>query len=99
LGVPLRIFVFDRHVVALALRKEEEKTAHSGDYGQRNCLPNSQAGVLPVADGGYFRIRQAKVSCDKFAFVDCFARFVMEDRERYLNRIFSSAFGGVSLKG
>ena len=63
-GRSLCVFVFDRHIVAFAFRKEKEKTAHSGDDGQRNRLPNPQAGVLPVTeDGGYLRIRQAKVSC------------------------------------
>jgi hypothetical protein len=80
LGVPLCVFVFDRHIAAFPFRKEKEKTAHSGDDGQRNRLRNPQAGVLPVADGDYLRIKQAKVSCGKFAFVDCFARFVVESQ-------------------
>ena len=90
LGVPLCVFVFDRHIVAFAFRKEKEKTAHSGDDGQRNRLPNPQAGVLPVADGGYLRIRQAKVSCGKFAFVDCFARFVVESQMGLVGGVESS---------
>jgi hypothetical protein len=52
LGVPRYVYVFDRHIVAFAFRKEKEKTAHAGDHGQRNRLPNPQAGVLPIADGG-----------------------------------------------
>ena len=90
LGVPLCVFVFDRHIVAFAFRKQKEKTAHSGDDGQRNRLPNPQAGVLPVADGGYLRIRPAEVSCGKFAFVDCFARFVVEGQMSLVSGIESS---------
>jgi hypothetical protein len=80
--------------VAFAFRKEKEKTVHSGDDGQRNRLPNPQAGVLPVADGGYLRIKQAKVSCGKFAFIDCFGRFVVESQMGLVGGIESS---GISL--
>jgi hypothetical protein len=46
--------------------------------------------VLPVADGGYLWIRQAKVSGGKFAFVDCFARFVVEGQVGLVSGVESS---------